>query len=76
MSISRKPPEKQNNIHIGHTTTTQSSRLMNHLSENSTIKQHLNIKHNSTDQLTYSDVRKILEDNTIIIYIKKNDYES
>ena len=40
-----------------------------YISENSAIKQHLIIKHNnSTNQLTYSDVRKILTDNKIIIY--------
>ena len=49
------------------------SHLSYHLSENSTIKQHLIIKHNnSTNQLTSSDVRKIPKDNTIIIY--KNNY--
>ena len=45
-----------------------------HLSENSAIKQHLIIKHNnSTNQLTSSDVRKILTDNTIIIYKNNNN---
>ena len=40
-----------------------------HLSENTEIKQHLIIKHNnSTNQVTSSNVRKILTDITIIIY--------
>ena len=81
MSISRVPPEKQNNIYIDYTTTTLSRHPTYHLSKNSVIKQHLIIKHNSTDQLTSSDVRKIITDNTIIIYIYiykiiKNDYKS
>ena len=42
--------------------------LTYHLSENNAIK-HLIIKHNnSTNQITSSDLRKILTDNTIIIY--------
>ena len=46
--------------------------LTYHLSENSVIK-HLIIKHNnSTNQLTSSDVRKILKDDTIIIYKNNN----
>ena len=49
-------------------------------SKNSAIEQYLTIKHNnSTDQHSSSDVRKILSDNTIIIYKndnkKKNGYE-
>ena len=50
-----------------------------HFSEKSVIKQHLIIKHNnSTNQLTSSDVRKILTDNTMIIYKNnnKNGYKS
>ena len=39
------------NTYIGYTTTTLSRRLINHLSENCTVKQHLIIKHNnSTNQ--------------------------
>ena len=76
MSISRVPPEKQKNSYIGYTTTIQSSRLTYHLTKNSAIKQ-LIIKHiNSTNQLTSSDVRRILTDNTIVICKnnnKKND---
>ena len=46
-----------------------SCHLTYHLSENNTINQHLIIKHkNSTNQLTSFNVRKILTDNTIIIY--------
>ena len=51
------------------------SCLLNYyLFENSTIKQHLTIKHNnSTNQLSSSDVKKILiQDNTIIIYKNNN----
>ena len=40
----------------------QSHRLTNHLSENSSLKQHLIIKHkNSTNQHTSSDIRKIIQ---------------
>ena len=56
-----------------------SRRFTYQLSENGAIKPHLIIKHNSTNQLTSSDVRKILTDDTIIIYkntIIKNDYKS
>ena len=61
-------PKDKNNSHIGYTTTTLSRHLTYDLSENSAIKQHLIIKHkNSTNQLTSSDSRKILTDNTIII---------
>ena len=50
-----------------------SRRLTYHLSENSAIKQHLIIKHNNTtNQLTLSDGRKVLTDNTIIIYKNNN----
>ena len=60
-------------LRIGYTTTTLSYRLTYHVSENNTIKQHLIIKHNnSIYQLTSSDVRKILTDNTIIIYKNNN----
>ena len=72
-------PKNKNNIHIDYTTTTLSGHLSYHLSENSTIKQHLIIKqNNSTNQLTSSDVRKILTDDTIIIYKNNNkkDYKS
>ena len=62
-------PKNKNNPYIGYTTTMLSHRLTYHLSENSTIKQHLIIKHNnSTNQLTSSNVRKILTNNTMIIY--------
>ena len=55
----------KNNIYMGYASTTLSRHLTYHLSENSTIKQHLIIKYNkSTDQITSSDVRKILTDNT------------
>ena len=77
MSISRVPPEKQK--YIGYTTTMLSHHLTYHLSENRAMKRHLIIKHNNnTNQLTSSDVRNILTDNTIIIYKNnnKNDYKS
>ena len=55
------------------TSTMLSHCLTYHLSENSDIKQHLIIKHNnSTNQLTSYHVRKILTDNTIIIYKNNN----
>ena len=60
--------KSKNNSYIGYTNTTLSCSLAYHFSENSTIKQHLIIKHNnSTNHLTSSDV-KILTDKTIIIY--------
>ena len=66
MSISKN----KNGSYIGYTTITLSC-LIYHLSENSIIKQHLIIKdNNSINQLTSSNVMKILTDNTIIIYIK------
>ena len=72
-------PKNKNNSYIGYTTTL-SCCLTYHLSENSTIKQHLIIKHNNyTNQLITSDVRKILTDYTVIIYKnnnKKNNYNS
>ena len=69
MSISRVPHKKKKNSYIDYTTTTLSSCLTYHHFENSAIKQHLIIQNNnSTNQLTSSDVRKILTDNTIIIY--------
>ena len=65
-------PKNKNNTYIGNTTTTLSRHLTYHLSENSAIK-HLIKKHsNSTNQLTSSDVRKILTDYTIIIYKNNN----
>ena len=74
MSISTVPLEKQNNSYIGYTTTALSHCLTHHVSENSALKQHLIIKHNnSTKQLTFSDIRKILSDNTVIIYRNNND---
>ena len=62
--------ELKNNSYIGY-TTTMLSRLTYHLSENSAIK-HLIIKHNSTNQLISSYIRKILIDNIIIIYKNNN----
>ena len=56
--------KNKNNSYIGYITTTLSRHLTYHLSENSAIKQHLIIKHNN--QLTSSNVRKILTDNTIV----------
>ena len=71
MFTSRVPPppkKKKKNSYIGYATTTLSRCLPNHLSKNSPIRQHLIIKRNHrTDQLTSSDVRKVLTDNTIII---------
>ena len=67
--------KNKNNSYTGYTTTILTRRFTYHLSENSTIKQHLIIKHNkSTNQLTSSDAQKIFTDNTIIIY--KNNYKS
>ena len=64
------------NSYTGYTMTKLSRRLTYYLSENSAIKQHLIIKHNNrTNQLTSSDVRKILTYNRIMIYknnIKKD----
>ena len=75
MSILRVPPKNKNNSYIG-CTTTLSCHLTYHHSGNSAIKQHLIIKHNNiTNQLTSSDVRKILTDNTIIIYKNNNKKE-
>ena len=63
----------KNNSYIGYTTTTLYHHLTYHLSENSAIKQHLMIRYNnSTNQLTSSNVRKILTDNIIIIYKNNN----
>ena len=61
--------KNKNNTYIGYITTTLSHCLTYHLSENSAIKQDLIIEHNnSTHQFMSSVVRKILTDNTIIIY--------
>ena len=65
-------PKNKNNSYIGYTTTMLSHRLTYHFSENRAIKQHLTIKHNSTNQLSSFDVKKILTDNTIIIYKNNN----
>ena len=59
--------------YFGYTTITLFRRFTYDLSENNAIKQHLIIKHNnSSNQLTSSDVWKILTDNTIIIYKNNN----
>ena len=65
--------KNKNYYYIGYTTTTLSCCLTYHLSENSTIKQHLIIKHNNTNQLTSSDAREIFRDNTRIIYKNNNN---
>ena len=68
-------PKNKNNSYIDYITTTLTRRLTYHLSENTAIKQHLIIKHNnSTEQLTSSDVRKIIEQlyKKIIIKTIKN----
>ena len=65
-------PNNKNNIYVGYATTTLSHRLTYHLSENSTIKQHLIIKQESIDQLIFSNVRKTLIDNIIIMYKNNN----
>ena len=55
--------------YIGHTMTTLSCCLTYHLSDVSAKKQHLMTKHNKdTDQLKSSDIRKILINNTKIIF--------
>ena len=65
-------PKNKNNPYFG-CTTTLFHHLTYHLCENSAIKQHLIIKpNNSTNQLTYSDVRKSHTDNVIIIYKNNN----
>ena len=64
--------KNQNNSYIGYTTTRLSCRLTYHFYGNSVITQYSIIKHNnSTNQLTFSDIRKILADNTMFIYKKK-----
>ena len=69
-------PKNKNNSHIDNTTTMFIHRLTYHLSEKSIIKQHLIIKrNNSTNQLISSGVRKVLTDNTIIIYKNNNKYD-
>ena len=61
------------NTYIGHTTTTLSCCLMYHLSDIKAIKQHLMRKHNKdTDKLKSSLIRKILINNTKIIYENNN----
>ena len=67
--------KNKNDNYIGYTTTTLSSRLTYLLSENSVIKQDLIMKYyNSTDQLTSTNVRKILTYNTMIIYENNNNF--
>ena len=54
---------------MGHTTTMLSRRLTYHLSDISAIKQHIMTKYNKdTDLLKSPDIRKILINNTKIIY--------
>ena len=65
--------KNKNNSYMSYRTTTLSRHLTYHLSENSAIKQHLIIKCNSTNELTSSDVRKILTYDMMIIY--KNNYK-
>ena len=67
--------EKQNNFYTGNTITTLSCRRTYHRrtynrSANSGKNQHSIIKHkNSRNQLIISsDIKKILKDNTIIMY--------
>ena len=74
-TLLRITPYWKKNSYIGYTTTTLSRCLTYHLSENSTIK-HLIIKHNSANQLTSSNVRKILTDNIITIYKNNNKKRS
>ena len=61
-SVSRKTK----NFYIGYTTTTLSRRLTYHIS----IKQLLIIKHNNNINqiISCKDVKKILTDNTIILF--------
>ena len=56
-----------NNIYVGLTSTTLSRRLTMHLSETSSIAQHLKKHSCPTAQL-----RKILTDNTTILEHKNN----
>ena len=75
MSISRVPLKKHN-IYIGYTTIKLFHPFTDHLSENNIIKQYLIIKHNnSTKQFIFSEVKKILTDNIIIIYENNNKSE-
>ena len=61
------------NICFGHTTTTLSHRFTYHFSHTSAIKQHLMTKHNKdSDKLKSLDIRKILINNTKIIYKNNN----
>ena len=71
-------PKNKKNIYIGYTTPTLSCRLTYHLSMNSIIKHSVLKLYNSTSQLTSSDVKKILTDNSKIISKNNNktDYKS
>ena len=59
--------DNNNNIYIGLTSTTLSRRLTMHLSDTSSIAQHLNKHSCPTTQL-----RKILTDNTTILEHQNN----
>ena len=57
------------NIYICHTTTTLTRHLTYHLPDISTIKQPNMTKHNKdNDKLKSPDIRKILINNTKIVY--------
>ena len=61
------------NTYIGYTTTTLSRRLTYSLFEVSAIKQQIRTKHDKeTDKLKSPDIKKILINNTKIIYKNNN----
>ena len=80
ISLFRECLQKNKYSYVGYTNATLSRRLIDHFFlKNSYIKQHLIIKlNNITDQITFSDVKKILTDYTISINKNndKNDYKS
>ena len=61
------------NTYIGYTMTTLSHRLTYHLSDISAVKKHIMTKHNKDiDKLKSPNIRKILINNTKIIYKSNN----
>ena len=62
---------------LGHTAIILSCRLNYHLSDISAIKQHLMTKYDKdTDKLKSLDIRKILINNTKIMYKNNNNYKN
>ena len=61
------------NTYNGHAITALSYHLIYHLSDISTIKQHLMTKYKKdTDKLKSPNIRKVLSNNTKIIYKNNN----